>query len=301
MKPVLGMFWEEDPEKQPGEDHDFRFKPIHDLENETYTSFLEARREILDFQTYSQILRFVRWNFREYYVTINNYFAAHIKQDEIYLSHYPIILGVNRCLLNLLSSIRTFLDHTETRLKRRYGEGSEIYLNFGRYRRTAYDKNFSYRFLYKLRDYAQHCGLPIDSVVFETISNPRKPDYILGSLEIGIKKEKILENFKWKKLRSELEEQPEIIDINIHINRVVTLIENMKTDVLTDEMPHLINSAEKVKNLFDLVNDNSGGTPCIFELPSKDKLKVGGSNLKVVEIPIDGANAILQNASTAII
>src|SRR5205823_3022484 len=68
-----------------------------------------------------------------------------------------IVLGLNRHLLNFLASIRAFLDHSETALIRRYGKGSAEFDAFRLAKAREYDEHFAYRFLYALRNYAQHC------------------------------------------------------------------------------------------------------------------------------------------------
>lgn len=66
----------------------------------------------------------------------------------------------NSLMLGFLGSVRTFLDHAGTSISRRYGKGSEEFLYFKALTAYQFDNVFSYRFLYKLRNYTQHCGMP---------------------------------------------------------------------------------------------------------------------------------------------
>jgi len=77
--------------------------------------------------------------------------------------HNVVHTSLNRRLSNLLSSIRLFLDHSEFAFKRKYGKKSEEVEAFKKYASEKYDSSFSYRFVYKLRNYVQHCGIPIGS------------------------------------------------------------------------------------------------------------------------------------------
>jgi hypothetical protein len=76
------------------------------------------------------------------------------------------MLHANRLFLNYLSAIRTYLDHSETYIKRTYGEESNEFQAFKKMAGTFFDNSFGYSFFYKLRNYAQHCGLPIGSIEF---------------------------------------------------------------------------------------------------------------------------------------
>lgn len=76
------------------------------------------------------------------------------KRNEIYLE-------INRKMLNYLSSFRTFVDHYATRLKRQDQEDMRDYHAFKDATTYFFDNSFAYRFCYKLRNYAQHVGLPI--------------------------------------------------------------------------------------------------------------------------------------------
>ena len=61
---------------------------------------------------------------------------------------------------NFLSATSAFLAQTETQLRRAHGVGSPTLEMWNEKRKYLYDNNFSYRFLYELRNFAQHCSLP---------------------------------------------------------------------------------------------------------------------------------------------
>ncbi|MGW0988475.1 hypothetical protein ACWD46_19970 [Streptomyces sp. NPDC002486] len=60
----------------------------------------------------------------------------------------------------ILSSLRAFDDRTAHSLSRRYGKGSPEVEKFKQSLSFEYDNEFAYRFMYKLRNYSQHCGVP---------------------------------------------------------------------------------------------------------------------------------------------
>lgn len=65
----------------------------------------------------------------------------------------PLVDGV-------LSSLRAFDDRTAHSLSRRYGKDSPEVEKFKESLSFEYDNEFAYRFMYKLRNYSQHCGVP---------------------------------------------------------------------------------------------------------------------------------------------
>src|ERR1041385_5467602 len=69
---------------------------------------------------------------------------------------------INRTLSNLLASVRLLLDHTRTRLDRRYGSNSFQFASFERARQHALDSSPEYRIGTALRNFIQHVGLPFE-------------------------------------------------------------------------------------------------------------------------------------------
>ncbi|MEV8530826.1 hypothetical protein [Streptomyces sp. NPDC051211] len=59
---------------------------------------------------------------------------------------------------SFLSAFRAFVDHTCKWLSGRYG--NVVLSEFNAKLSREYDSEFAYRFMYKLRNYSQHCGLP---------------------------------------------------------------------------------------------------------------------------------------------
>ncbi len=132
---------------------------------------------------------------------------------------YRIATEANRHLLNVLTSLRTFLDHAETRLKRTYGKGSAEVAEFKRATSQEYDRRFAYRFLYRLRNYAQHCGLPVGrfslgSEVLESAGEEPDPP-TRETLAIYFAREQLLTDFDdWgNQVEQELRAGPRSIEI----------------------------------------------------------------------------------------
>src|SRR5205085_8692409 len=68
---------------------------------------------------------------------------------------------VNRAIVNYLTSVRLYLDHVQTRVTRYYGPGSIMLTRWRSIASTVHDSSAAYRIIYNLRNYVQHCGMPI--------------------------------------------------------------------------------------------------------------------------------------------
>jgi hypothetical protein len=82
----------------------------------------------------------------------------------------PISLIMDRNILiiqkisNFLSSATAFLAQTETQLRNVYKKGSPELNAWNEKRHKIHADNFSYFFLYELRNFNQHCSLPFSSL-----------------------------------------------------------------------------------------------------------------------------------------
>ena len=194
-------------------------------------------------------------------------------------------LEINRLILNLLSSIRTYLDHTETRLKREYGVDSEEFKIFKTETSSAYDNNFSYRFLYKLRNYSQHCGLPAGSL---TTSSSNEKDGTKHVLILSLVRDNLLQQFDWgNPITGELQNQEEKFDILSLINTKYNLLKKINLEIKHLAYKHHKQAGFELLHLLINMKDKEG-SPCILKMES-----IGGKhNLTVKWFPFDSIKKI---------
>jgi len=112
-----------------------------------------------------------------------------------------MVLDTNKYFLNYLSSVKTFLDHTETKLKKNYGDQSQRYKCFKEICSKSYDASFSYRFIIKLRNYSLHCGMPLGGLTLQSEEKPPFSGNIYHSFEAKFNREKLLEYDSWGRLK----------------------------------------------------------------------------------------------------
>jgi hypothetical protein len=141
--------------------------------------------------------------------------------------------SVMESAINWLNATRLFLDHEETWLKRQFGEDSHEHAEFTKARSNAFDSSFAYRFLYKLRDYTTHCGLPIGRVRLWAPSTEDRARGLSQRIHFELDRDALLNDFKkWgAKVKPDLEQMPEtfellplVHDVMPHFNAIMETI-----------------------------------------------------------------------------
>lgn len=185
-------------------------RQIHDLRllSSEEEARIQAAFDILqDFNRGYNLLRFCRINFnnfRDYYNFVSTQKGGTLSETE------QMLMELNRGLLNYLSGFRTFNDHQELLLKRISTDDANYLETFKKVTSTMFDGCFAYRFLWKLRNYVQHCGLPIGGIdIAEEDNNPEAVNTL-----IYFNRDGLLENYDgWAKLKSEIKSHPRKIEI----------------------------------------------------------------------------------------
>ncbi|WP_318476080.1 hypothetical protein [Photobacterium leiognathi] len=163
-------------------------------------------------------------------------------------------IEVNRAALNLLSSLKTFLDFSETFLRRKYGKDSSEIKEFKLAQSLQFDENFSYRFCYKLRNYAQHCGLPVGGFATKTLQISETET--LSKVTVFVDRDLLISNFDWgAKVKQEILEQDEKIDLGAHLRKFVNCIGILSKALLDIESKSMLISMEYIEGMIDSVRD----------------------------------------------
>ncbi|NDK57382.1 hypothetical protein [Pontibacter fetidus] len=191
-------------------------------------------------------------------------------------------LNTNRLFLNYLSSIRTFLDHSETFLKRKYGAGSSQFLEFKKMISFYFDNSFAYRFFYKLRNYAQHISLPIDSFQFSSKYN-QENNKLNGTITAAFNRNKLLANYdSWGTVKKDLVKEDAEFDITPLIVEMTSNIQEIERNIELLHKDELVKASTFISKLTDhLRNDNAE----IF-IAHKFKAKKNGELLSYQSIHI---------------
>jgi hypothetical protein len=148
-----------------------------------------------------------------------------------------VSLDMNRHLLNALSSFNIFLDHANIDIVRRFGKESEQHFRFTKGRENMYSSVFAYRFLYLLRNYALHCGMPLRVVRAESRADPGGGK--TNILTLTVNPTELLANFdKWKTVRAEIQRLGEV-EFRPLLREVVACVHNLmalKNDICGEDV-----------------------------------------------------------------
>lgn len=141
----------------------FSKEDISNLSDEDFQILFQEEKKLLEFFVIKSLFEITELNLKDLEQYIST-FEADLRRDKVIILDQPdrVSLNINRLFLNYVFSFRTYIDHLETFLKRTFGDTSNEVIAFKKLTAELYDNHFEYRFIYKLRNYAQHCGLPID-------------------------------------------------------------------------------------------------------------------------------------------
>lgn len=175
-----------------------------------------------------------------------------------------MVLTVNCHILNFLSAMRTYLDHTETYIKREHGKASAAAEHFKTATANEFDNCMSYRFLSQLRNFTQHCGMPLGKLEMRADANSTGGGKHKQSFELWFLRDYLLTNFTgWKMVADDLNAQPPEFAVTPHIDAVIPCIERIEKVVVSDDAPRLSPHVQTLESLASEV-EHLDGSPCIF-------------------------------------
>lgn len=247
--------------------------PLRPISNVEYKKFKEAVSIFNNILKYYFSKGTIEMNFKDYELALNEYIGV-INNKDIKSSMLDPNFNFNRLFNNYIFSIKTFLDHAETDLKRRYGEESFSYNEFKKITSFKYDNIFAYRFIYNLRNYAQHCGMSI--VDIKTKVSIYKPTEVIIELD----REELLKDKKLKKkIGKELQNCPHRFNLTPLMNEMNNAIIDVAEKILINEIDK---NMDKVDYLMSLINEAKeyGVDPVIVENINIDNMK-----LKMFRLP----------------
>jgi hypothetical protein len=284
-------------------------KAISDSE---FREFEKHRIKLEEFYRGEVLFLCLARNYKDYQNAIIRYLSGYIRDSQLDdVLARTIYSDLNRLILNLLALARMFLDHTEYDLKGKYGKTSPEFVDFKNMCSQKYDANFSYRFAYKLRNFVQHCGMPIGSIEISSSrykkegSKSHKVEYtnvnLLSNhtLSIFFDRNKLVESFDgWgKNIKQELEGMDKHIEVTQHIRSFVS-------DLLEIHCSLVDRRVEKVKAssdyLFDLakpvLEKNERAKPAIAMSPVRSERNWADEKISFRYFPIDIMRYIRERA-----
>jgi hypothetical protein len=169
--------------------------------------------------------------------------------------------------LNFLVSVRTYLDHTETKIKKEFGKESVQWKRVKAACSAEYDGFFAYRFLYRLRNYVQHCGAPPSIIHSSANLADRESKEVKRAGALYLTRDRLLEDYDgWgEQVAADLRSLPEDFDIMPYVVTMMECLTRIAIVVVKDELPELARKTQFLVGLLKEV-DMSLGEPAIVEL-----------------------------------
>lgn len=170
-------------------------RPITD---ETYETYLSAVEFVLGRQDQAS-LKLIIGNYVEFRAIQSSMVTVFTTANQ---ANWPnpteSQFHLRRILLNWLNSIRLFDDHNRARMVRTYGDTSPELRAYKVERSAIYDEVPSYRFMFELRNYAQHCGqVPVQARIHQ--------DAAESTLDLYFDRDELLREFgNWKLVKPAL-------------------------------------------------------------------------------------------------
>ena len=185
---------------------------------------------------------------------------------------------------NFLSSTSAFLAQTETQLRRVHGTDSAELNMWNEKRNDLYDNNFSYSFLYELRNFAQHCSLPFSSLnIAGECASENAP--ALFKINAMILRDGLFGvGFNWKNsVEEEIRKQPAEFELLYHIPEYFHILRQLCLEAVQLHSVRLAECASYLDAVRRTQKIPAGAVPVIFigESPSKG---IPPSRLEVIPV-----------------
>lgn len=168
-------------------------------------------------------------------------------------------------ITNFLSSASAFLTQTEIQLKKVHGKDSHEFGLWDTRRKELHAGNFSYRFLYELRNFSQHRNLPLSS--FNLAGERSSEDApMLFKTNGRIFRDGLFESgHDWKKsLVDELRKQPPEFELLPFIDEYLSILREICLEAVTLQSSRLAECARYFDVVQKKLQTPIGAVPVIF-------------------------------------
>lgn len=264
---------------------------------EEYNKVLEAVSKIGNIYKYDAIFRATNWNYEDLVNTVNSYIQAFVQKNANFLGSRDITLNINKEILNVLTSFRFYCNFIDKNLHGDFGQGPEIYAKFKRCCSSEYDKNFSYRLVYQLRNYAQHKGLVVNSINFNKHLDNEDNRTVRHKLGIYTYRQDLLADKDFKKeVRAELINYPEQIDLMEHLSKWMNSLIIIHGQLINNLIPAGLSDALLIIEQTDKLNFDRNDERIVPILSAIDYSEDNIENIispSLVPLPIENAQSIV--------
>ena len=275
-----------------GGDADLTFDFVRDLSEDEAAKLGAALGRLTRFSADQSLYIITELNWAELENALSQYQLNYHKFATSYANVESMLADVARHILNYLTSFRMFLDYSETALKREYGDQSDEYRHFKQATVEQYDGVFAYRFLSRFRNYAQHVGLPIDSMSrSDEVDGPGSP------LQVFVSRARLLANKSiWSaQLISEIEGLPDKVAIVHYLEQLRPCLDVLRRAYYQGRIGVLRTAAQELSSVIDEVaRAVEGPHYAVFARAVPHGHESGATTLQLTQIPYHALYAALS-------
>lgn len=261
-----------------------KIQGLRELEEEEYRNYVRDAATVLGFFSDYEQYAMVRHAYVEYLNLLERQAAAlanHAHLNEVMRSQ--IVHNTNRRLRSFFAEFRAFLEYTETKLKRRYGAGSEQARAFKTTCSHKFDTSFDYRFVYKLRNYALHVNLPLNAMSLtggEGEFDAENSD-THNRLSVKVQRDALLDDrFDWgRHVKPGLESLPPTFELDPILKEAMYRLEEIHVELVCSKLDGEKRSAERVLALASQVTEPA--IPCLLRVDGLNEDIINGYTLYV--------------------
>jgi hypothetical protein len=270
-----------------GRDNYPRISAVRSLSTEESTRYEDAVRYLHEFYASRELLPVVTAAEADLHETVQKILTNNPKHELSPRQRATLTRDVNRALFHYLASVRLYLDHTQTRLSRRYGDTSEPYIAFKRSTGREYDSLVAYRVLYHLRNFIQHCGMPIHGIGVSRRLDPETEE-VIHYVRIACSVDSLLTRFSgWGKVRADLQASGELLEPHTLVPAMTSALIRVDKTVFSAEQHHLIGAAASITNLLNEVR-----APGTYGTVGDLQLDGESYNLQMLDPPLELLDAL---------
>lgn len=232
---------------------------IRELTEAEFDSFKAGQEHLMEFDESRRLIPIVERNEKEFKLELDRLISelAGFPKAEASIESEARALDaadeLNRRLINYLTAFQVYLEHSRTRLARRYGRESSELRTFETRKLLAKENDFGYRFIRTLRNYVQHCGMPITHIVLSwQRDTPDDDAQISSNVEVGFNSEALLERYsKWGPVKSDLKRIKGYFSAWNPVETATAAIRQINSNTVTAEYPKLVASYVDVINVME--------------------------------------------------
>lgn len=264
------------------------FRAIRELTAPESERYPGACQRLHEFHRTQDLIHLIAANSEEFRTAVDQLVQrAHSERRSAYRQDSAESRNLQRLVVNYLTATRLYLDHRQTFLTRRYGESSAVLAAFNATRRDIHEAHPEYRFLYELRNYVQHCGMPLQVVrVTQRLIPGDNSEAVHADVSIGFHRDMLLSEYgEWRHARSFIESQPPEFPALPIIERCTALFVSIERAVVTTLMPDVWADAKQIVSLLREVTDEHGYGQ-VAELTANAG-QSGEWDMKLVNAPFD--------------